>query len=435
MKYFGTDGIRGEAFHFITPLLSYRVGRSLYHFKHISNKIIISRDTRESGEMIVENIKKGALEAGLDVCDLGVYATPILAFASIENNCLGIMVTASHNPYHDNGIKIFNKGQKTLPEEEIIIEDVIDNGINLADVKEGKEIEIPGLINRYYELFLDLRIDKLLNIALDLANGATITSAKAMLKKFANVVSIIGDKPDGKNINKDCGSTHLEAIKKVVIEEKLDLGIAFDGDGDRVLVIDDQGDIFDGDLLIYLFAKYMKEHGYLKNNVVVLSKMSNLGIIKALEKLEIKVIQTEVGDKYIFKALKDEEGCLGGENSGHIINYNLLKSGDGVLNAWYLLKILYEYKVRLSDIKKEIHMYPDKMINIKNINKDIAKDKDIVALVKHYQDSLGNNGKVIVRPSGTEPLIRVSVSAADNATVERIINDIVENIKNKGKGE
>ncbi|MDY0139334.1 MAG: hypothetical protein RBR50_06520, partial [Candidatus Izemoplasmatales bacterium] len=204
MKYFGTDGIRGEAFHFITPLLSYRVGRSLYHFKHISNKIIICRDTRESGEMIVENIKKGALEAGLDVCDLGVYATPILAFASIENNCLGIMVTASHNPYHDNGIKIFNKGQKTLPEEEIIIEDVIDNGINLADVKEGKEIEIPGLINRYYELFLDLRIDKLLNIALDLANGATITSAKAMLKKFANVVSIIGDKPDGKNINKDC---------------------------------------------------------------------------------------------------------------------------------------------------------------------------------------------------------------------------------------
>ena len=435
MKYFGTDGIRGKAYDFITEEMSLRIGKSLNLFLGKTDKIIIAKDTRVSGEMIVENIKKGAIMAGIDVCDIGVYATPILAFASIQNDCFGVMVTASHNPYYDNGIKIFNRGQKSLIEDETLIEKVIDEDIDLTGVIPGKEIEISTILNEYYQLFKPFEITQKLNIGLDLANGATIKSALKTLPNFVNSYLVIGDQPNGININADCGSTHLNKLQTLVLENKLDLGIAFDGDGDRILVVDDEGEIIDGDLLIYITAKYLKSQHLLNKNVVVLSKMSNLGIIKALNDLGIRVVQTEVGDKYIFKALDEEEASLGGENSGHLINKVLLKTGDGVLNAWYLLKILNHYQAKLSELKKEVTYYPDKLVNIKNIDKNIANDPEIIELVKYYQRILGSDGKVLVRASGTEPLLRVSVSAKTNDLVDEIIEDIVSKIKYKEKGK
>lgn len=435
MKYFGTDGIRGKAYEFITEDMAFAVGKSLIHFKDKSRTLIISRDTRESGEMIVNNIKKGAKLAGLDVCDLGVYATPILAYSSLSNDCFGIMVTASHNPYIDNGIKVFYQGKKLQEDEEEIIEAVIDRGVTIENSESGKDIEIPNLLENYYQLFTGFKQELKLNIALDLANGATLKSAKKTLPSFVNSITYIGDNPDGQNINKNCGSTHLESLKNLVLERKLDLGIAFDGDGDRILVIDDEGDTIDGDFLIYLFAKYLKDQQQLNNNVVVLSKMSNLGIIRALEQLDINVIQTEVGDKYIFRALYEENGTLGGENSGHIINRAILESGDGVLNAWYLIKILNFYQKPLSVFKKEVKYYPDKLVNIKDIDKTIAKNQEVINLVNFYREELGNDGKVLVRASGTEPLIRVSVSAKTIELVEKIVDDLVNKILSIKRGE
>ncbi|MDY0023986.1 MAG: hypothetical protein RBR66_03555, partial [Candidatus Izemoplasmatales bacterium] len=214
-----------------------------------------------------------------------------------------------------------------------------------------------------------------------------------------------------------------------------DLGIAFDGDGDRILVIDDVGEIVDGDLLIYIFAKYLKANNLLSNDLVVLSKMSNIGIIKALKTLGIETIQTDVGDKYIIKAMEDYKASIGGENSGHIINKTLLNTGDGVLNAYYLLKILDHYQISLSDYKQEVKFYPDKLVNIKNIDKNLVNDKDILALVEKHRESLGDDGKILVRASGTEPLVRVSVSAKNQEIVDNIIAEILDAFENKKKGE
>jgi phosphoglucosamine mutase len=434
LKYFGTDGIRGKAYDFITPELARRVGRSLYQFKEVNQTIIVARDTRISGKMIVDEIIEGALEAGINVCDIGVYTTPILAYASLKSDCFGIMITASHNPYYDNGIKIFDRGEKSNQALEEKVEFVIDNDIDLSGVPKGEMIKITGLLDDYFNLYENFTINQNLQVGFDLANGATTASALKVLPKYVSSYKVIGNEPDGLNINKECGSTHLDKLKELVISNNLDLGIAFDGDGDRVLVVDKDGEIIDGDMLIYIFAKYLKAINKLNNDVVVLSKMSNIGIIKALESLDIRVIQTDVGDKYIFRALASENGVLGGENSGHIINKTLLKSGDGVLNAYFLIKVLNHYQTTLNALKKEVTYYPDKLVNIKNIDKTVVNDSEIVERVDFYRNKLGSEGKILVRASGTEPLVRVSVSAKTEELVEDIINDLVEKIKEKGKG-
>jgi phosphoglucosamine mutase len=295
-------------------------------------------------------------------------------------------------------------------------------------------IKFPGLLDEYFDLYENFSINQNLKIGLDLANGATTTSALKVLPKFVSSYQVIGCQPDGLNINKECGSTHLDKLRELVLNNNLDLGIAFDGDGDRVLVVDKDGEIIDGDMLIFIFAKYLKDINKLNNDVVVLSKMSNIGIIKALEALNIRVIQTDVGDKYIFRALASENGVLGGENSGHIINKTLLKSGDGVLNAYFLLKVLNHYQTNLTALKKEVTYYPDKLINIKNIEKAVVNDSDIIKKVDFYRKKLGSDGKILVRASGTEPLVRVSVSAKTEELVDEIINDLVAKIKEKGKG-
>ena len=434
MKYFGTDGIRGLAYEFINENLSYAIGKSLYLFKDSYDKVIIAKDTRESSKMIVDKIKEGAFLAGIDVCDIGVCATPILAYASEKYCCMGIMVTASHNPYHDNGIKVFFQGKKSLTWQEEMIESVIDNGIDFYNEKLGKAIEIPEIFALYFGLYQEFSPNRKLRVALDLANGATVTSAVRALGDFCVITHVIGNSPDGFNINKNCGSTSLDMIKQIVVENKLDLGFAFDGDGDRVLGINHLGEIIDGDFLIYLFSRYLFEHNQLNNNLVVLSKMSNIGIIKALEAIGLQVIQTDVGDKYIFKALEEMQAVIGGENSGHIINKTLINTGDGVLNAWYLLKVLDYFNESVADLQKKIYYYPNKLYNITNIDKELAKEPEVMALVSKYDAELGNDGKVLVRASGTEPLIRVSASAKGEAKVDEIIQSIVSLIEKKGKG-
>ncbi|MBI9008652.1 MAG: phosphoglucosamine mutase [Tenericutes bacterium] len=426
MKYFGTDGIRGKAYTDITRELSYRVGRSMELLER--KLVIIGRDTRESGNMIVEELKKGILDAGLTVLDLEIVPTPLLAYYSILKNCHGIMVTASHNPYEDNGIKIFNKGRKTTIYEETEIEAVIDALTDLPKKALGEVAYYENPLKEYFALYSSFITKSKYKVALDLANGATVKSAKYIFNQITNHIKYIGDAPDGLNINLGVGSTHLEKLTELVKKEKFDVGFAFDGDGDRVLAIDKTGRVIDGDLMIYIIAVYLFEQNLLKNNTVVLTKMSNIGIIQALEEKGIKVVQTDVGDKYVVEALHNLDGVIGGENSGHIINRNLFISGDGVLNAAYLLKIMKEKSSTLGKLVQDVTLYPDSLVNLKNIDKTIINDKRIINLVNKYKKELGNKGKILVRASGTEALIRISVSAQTEEIMNHISNAIVGEI-------
>jgi phosphoglucosamine mutase len=426
MKYFGTDGIRGKAYDFITKDMAYAVGRSLGLFE--SKKVIVARDTRESGHMIVKALKQGIIDAGLEVLDIDILATPILAYMTIKEDCHGVMITASHNPYQDNGLKVFNRGVKTAKEVEEKIEEVIDGVLKLDDVPKGKELEYFNPLYSYSALFKDFHCISDRRVVLDLANGATIKSAKFIFNQYCHNIEFIGDKPNGININDGVGSTHIDNISKFVIDNKYDLGISFDGDGDRLLVVDEEGRIIDGDLLIYIFACYLKEQGLLNNDLVVLTKMSNLGIVDALKNKGIKTIQTDVGDKYVLEAMSKYDATIGGENSGHVINRFLFASGDGVLNGAFLLKILEEKQTTISELIKDVTFYPDKLVNLRNYDKTICKDERLITLVDSIKAKLNDEGKVLVRPSGTEPLIRVSASAKTNELVNEIIDQIVNKI-------
>ncbi len=427
MKYFGTDGIRGKAYDFINFDLAFAVGRSMQLFN--CDKIIVSRDTRESGLMIMNAIKQGAKASGIDVYDIDILATPILAYMSEVYDCIGIMVTASHNPYTDNGIKIFNRGQKLSAEQELEIENVIDEKVVLVPSnKVGVDLEDIHPLNKYNDLFKDILIRSNLSITLDFANGATIKSAKYIFNRVSSRLIFIGDEPNGKNINKDCGSTHIANLLEHLKNNKCDIGFAFDGDGDRLIAATNSGKIIDGDLMIYIFADYMMEKGLLKNNTVVLTKMSNLAVINALRAKGIKVIETKIGDKYVFEALDKYDAVLGGENSGHIINRYLFDSGDGVLNAAFLVKILMEKKADLEDLVAGIEFYPERLVNLRNIDKSLVESKEIIDLVEKIRNDLGTDGKVLVRPSGTEPIIRVSASAKTIEKVDEVIQSIIDKL-------
>jgi len=431
MKYFGTDGIRGKAYEFIDFDLAYSVGRSMD--KLDTKMVIIARDTRESGLMISKAIKKGVIDAGLKVLNVDIVATPILAHLSIVNDCFGIMVTASHNPYMDNGIKVFNRGRKTTLEEEQLIEEIIDRDYKLEKVKGGFEAAFYNPLPVYFDLFKDFITTTKLRIALDLANGAAITSAKYIFNQISEHLEFIGDAPNGYNINKFVGSTHVKTLAKHVVDFKCDLGFSFDGDGDRLIAVDNDGRIIDGDLMIYIIATYLKEKDLLDNNLVVLTKMSNLGIIDALNQKGIEVIQTDVGDKYVVQALTEKDAIIGGENSGHIINRNLFISGDGVLNAAFLVKILEEKKSTFGDLLRDVNIYPDKLVNLEDIDKTICQDQRLINLVNELKEKLGTQGKLLVRPSGTEPLIRISAQAKTEELMNEVIDTVILQIKEISK--
>lgn len=433
-KYFGTDGIRGRVPVEVNSSIAFKVGQALKSSLG-TTRLVVGMDTRESSSELLYSVISGARSVGIDVMNAGVVSTPLISLFSKEKNVDGVMITASHNPYTDNGIKVFHNGNKLSHEQELMIEDYIDNNDkftvgSLGELYDGEDV---------FDLYLDL-IESLdiystdLKVGIDSANGANYLISKGIYQELTDAFYQVGNQPDGKNINAGVGSTHLESILTLVKEEKLDIGFSYDGDGDRVLAIDHEGNIVDGDKLIYVIACYLKELGLLKKDTVVLTKMSNLGIIKAFEEKGIKVVLTDVGDKYVLEEINKNGHSIGGENSGHIILRDYINTGDGLLVSLIVLKILTDKQTSLKALTSDIHMWPQELVNIRTYNKELLQDERVIAVIENVKETLKENGKVLVRASGTEPLIRVTLSCETQEELDLHMKNIVDMI-NKVKEE
>lgn len=428
-KYFGTDGIRGRYNLEVTNALAFKVGQSLKSVLG-TTRLVIGMDTRESSSELLFSIISGAQSVGIDVMNAGVVSTPLISHYSKQKEISGVMITASHNPYKDNGIKVFNKGNKLTEGEELAIEAFLDGDKEFTLKKIGKLYSGEEVLDLYLDLFESLELNQSsLRVGFDSANGANYLISYGILRELCENHYRIGYEPNGKNINDGVGSTHLEAITKLVKDNNLDIGLSFDGDGDRVLVVDKDLDVIDGDLIIYIIANYLKDKGLLKKDTVVLTSMSNLGIIKAFERKGIKVVLTNVGDKYVLDELNKHGYSIGGENSGHVILRDYINTGDGLLVGVYLLKILEETGKTLKELTNDIKMWPQTMVNIRSFSKEVLDDKRVKDIIKEVKDTLGTNGKVLVRASGTEPLIRVTISCELKSDVDKYIDLIVGVIK------
>lgn len=431
-KYFGTDGIRNKADYFLQGEFSYRVGYSIGQVIK-PEKVILGNDTRESGKMIIDEIARGLIDSGVTVYYQKDATTPMIAYYSALEKMLGIMITASHNPYTDNGIKLFVDGRKTKTDLELKLEDFIDNGQPPYNKEKGTFKRVDYAEKAYLDFIDSLNLNfGNLRVGFDAANGASYKIASKVFNKYLKDVYAYNIIPDGKNINVGCGSTVIEYIQEKVNQDKLDIGFAFDGDADRCLIVNHKGEVIDGDLMMYVYAWYMKKHHLLNHNHVVLTKMSNPGVIKAFNEAGIEVSLTDVGDKYVFEALENNNYTLGGEASGHIILRHLLHSGDGLLMALYILKILSEEHINLSEHLSHIKKYPFKMINIRNVDKNILNHPLIVDEINKVKKVFNNDYLVLVRPSGTEPLIRVTMSYKDEIILNEQLNHLVEVIKKEG---
>jgi phosphoglucosamine mutase len=429
-KYFGTDGVRGVAFEKLDANLAYKIGQGLSHAID-SKEVIIGYDTRLSSPMLAYMIAAGALSEGCHVRFAGVCSTPMVAYYSKEKEIIGVMVTASHNPYTDNGIKVFNKGFKTTEDEEHILEKFIDEPKGTIEpfgtfeyATDFKEIYL-----KVYEQFELIQTN--IKLAYDSANGANYQIAHELISKVAPNSTQIGNVPDGLNINKGCGSTHMELIQEYVRTNDIDLGFSFDGDGDRLLICD-KDRVYDGDEIIYIISNYLKKKGQLSKNHVVLTKMSNPGILRALKLNGIDFSLTDVGDKYVSLELTSNDYIIGGENSGHIIMRHLLHTGDGLLVAMYLLSIIAEEKKSISELTSDITLFPYQLINIKDVDKSILQTDEMKRFLSDVKHSLGEDSLLLVRPSGTENLIRVTVSHQNEHIMKHTILSIVSKIKNWG---
>lgn len=425
-KYFGTDGIRGRYNVELNNAMAFQIGQSLKHVLGTS-RLVVGMDTRESSSELMYSVVSGAQSQGVDVMVAGVVSTPLISLYSYKKQVTGVMITASHNPYHDNGIKIFNNGIKLTVEQEEEIEAYIDN-VKEFEVKSfGQTYSGEDVLDVYLDLIESLDLYETdLKIGVDSAHGANHLIAKGIFRELASEFHHIGDAPDGKNINAGFGSTHIETIRNLVLENELDIGFSFDGDGDRVLLVDRDGTIVDGDQIIYVIATHLKRQGLLKQNAVVLTKMSNLGIIKAFESEGIEVVLTDVGDKYVLEAIDKYGYSVGGENSGHIILRDHLHTGDGLLVALMVLKILQDSEQTLEELIAPITMWPQKLTNIRTFNKTILADERVRAVIDEVTAELGKDGKVLVRASGTEPLIRVTISCETDELVDNYTNRIVD---------
>lgn len=427
MKYFGTDGIRGKANITLTVDTAFKLGKALSLFN--CKEVVVGTDTRLSKDMYLDALCSGAMSMGINVIKVGVVSTPCLIYYSSIKHIIGVMITASHNPYYDNGLKVVYDGKKLNSSQEKELEKYIESDINIYPNEIGKEINNCDILQEYQNLLNKILTPINKRMCVDCANGATSFITKRVFDKVTNKLKIIANNPNGKNINDKVGSTHLESIIRIMKEENYDIGFAFDGDGDRVIAIDEFGNIVDGDKLICIIAKYLKEKNQLNDNKVVYTKMTNLGVISHLKENGIECFLTDVGDKYVAEALKIYNLSIGGENSGHIIIPSLLNTGDGLLTALFVLKIMKEYNKSLYELSSSIFMYPEKMVNIEVkdktiINKDIIQNK-----VKEIASILKEEGKIILRASGTENLIRLSVSAKEESLVDKYINELITLIK------
>ncbi len=445
-KYFGTDGFRGEANKDLTVEHAYKVGRYLgyYYGKNSSEgkaKVVIGKDTRLSSYMFEYSLVAGLTASGADVYLMHVTPTPSVSYIvrTGDFDC-GIMISASHNPYYDNGIKVINgQGYKLEADVEEEIEKYIDGElpeIPLATKDNiGKTTDYTMGRNRYigYLLTIPTRPFKNMRIGLDCANGASYLVAKSVYDALGAKTYVINNEPDGTNINTDCGSTHIEHLQAFVKEKGLDVGFAFDGDADRCLCVDDKGEIVDGDKILYVCGRYLKDKGELNNNTVVTTVMSNLGLYKAFDKKGIRYEKTAVGDKYVFENMMEHGHSIGGEQSGHIIFSKYATTGDGVLTSLMIMETILGRKVKLSELFNSLTIYPQLLVNVRVADKEVVmNDADILKLNDEIAAELGDDGRLLLRRSGTEPVIRVMVEAATDELCNKYVYKMVDLIKEKG---
>ncbi len=442
-KYFGTDGFRGEANVNLTVEHAYKVGRFLgyYYGKNHKANIVIGKDTRRSSYMFEYALVAGLTASGADAYLLHVTTTPSVSYVvRSEGFDCGIMISASHNPYYDNGIKVINGGGYKLEADvEALIEEYIDaekDTLPFATKENiGRTVDYYIGRNRYvgYLISLATRSFKDMRVGLDLSNGSATTVAKGVFDALGAKTFVINSEPDGTNINKDCGSTHMEHLQKYVVENHLNVGFAYDGDADRCLAVDEKGNIIDGDLILYLCGVYMKRKNELANNTIVTTVMSNLGLYKALERQGVQYEKTAVGDKYVFENMMTNGHALGGEQSGHIIFSKHASTGDGVLTSLKLMEVMLESKAPLSELLKEITIFPQLLVNVKVKDKTSAReDEEVLKAVAQVESELGSEGRILVRESGTEPLVRVMVEAETGEKCKEMVDRVVKVLKEQG---
>ncbi|MDF2609478.1 MAG: glmM [Lachnospiraceae bacterium] len=445
-KYFGTDGFRGEANVNLTVEHAYKVGRFLgdYYGKDHKAQVVIGKDTRISSYMFEYSLVAGLTASGADVYLLHVTSTPSVSYVvRSENFDCGIMISASHNPFYDNGIKVINgNGYKLEAEVEELIEKYIDSKedtIPYATREQiGKTVDYAIGRNRYIGYLISLATRSFMDVkvGLDCANGSASTIAKGVFDALGAKTYTINNEPNGVNINNNCGSTHMEAMQKFVLEQGLDVGFSYDGDADRCLAVDDKGNIIDGDLILYVCGSYMKERGELNNNTVVTTVMSNLGLYKALDEKGIAYEKTAVGDKYVYENMMINGHSIGGEQSGHIIFSKHATTGDGILTSLKIMEVMLEKKMKLSEIVKDVEIFPQELKNIRVKNKKAAReDKKVMEAVDTVAKELGSEGRILVRESGTEPLIRVMVEAKTNELCQKYVNMVLDVIREQGHNE
>lgn len=442
-KYFGTDGFRGEANKTLTVEHAFKIGRFIgwYYGREHRCQVVIGKDTRRSSYMFEYALVAGLTASGADAFLMHVTTTPSVSYVvrTDDFDC-GIMISASHNPFSDNGIKLFNsKGEKM--DEDVIgeIEKYLDNEIPELPLAEDRDIgrasDYSAGRNRYigYLISLALYSFKGKRIGLDCANGSAFTIAKSVFDALGAKTYVINNKPDGFNINTNCGSTHIDGLIQLVREEQLDCGFAFDGDADRCLAVDENGELIDGDKILYIYGSYLKERGKLEGNTVVTTVMSNLGLYKAFDELGIGYEKTYVGDKYVYECMSQKGYVIGGENSGHIIFSKYENTGDGIVTALKIMQVVCAKKTTLGELAKGMKTYPQVLKNVRVTDKKIVlNDEDVKSAVKSAEDALGADGRVLVRPSGTEPLLRIMVEAKTKDICNKHIENIEKVVRGKG---
>ena len=445
-KYFGTDGVRGVANVELTPELAFKLGRfggyvlSQHLEENQTPRVLVARDTRISGRMLENALISGLLSIGVEVMRLGVLSTPGVSYLTrAQGAAAGIMISASHNPARDNGIKFFGAdGYKLSDEQEFEIETFLD--------KETDELPRPsaeglGMSEEFkegilkYTQFLTQTISgdlEGLHVCLDGANGATVPILNRLFADLECDFDVMGNQPDGLNINKGVGSTHPEKLAELVVEKEADAGLAFDGDGDRLIAVDELGNIIDGDKILYICAKYFHDQGRLKKDTLVSTVMSNLGFYKALEKAGIKSVKTNVGDRYVVEEMRKNGYNLGGEQSGHVVFFDYLTTGDGLLTGIQLLHVMKETGKKLSELAEEITTFPQRLVNVPVTDKhNVMNNAAIKEVIDEVELEMGENGRVLVRPSGTESLLRIMAEAPTQKEVDAYVMRIKEVVENE----
>ena len=456
-RYFGTDGFRGEANENLTADHAYKVGRFLgWYYGELKRqkgddtpaKIVIGKDTRRSSYMFEYSIVGGLTASGADAYLLHVTTTPSVAYiARVDEFDCGIMISASHNPYYDNGIKLINGNGEKMDEETIsLIEDYIDGKLEVFGQKWeevpfahrehiGCTVDYISGRNRYvgYLISLGMYSFRGMKVGLDCANGSSWNIAKSVFDALGAKTYVINASPDGTNINMNAGSTHIEGLCRYVVENGLDVGFAYDGDADRCLCVDEKGNVISGDHILYIYGAYMKERGKLLNNTVVTTVMSNFGLYKAFDELGIGYAKTAVGDKYVYEYMTKNSCRIGGEQSGHIIFSKYASTGDGILTSLKMMEVMMAKKKKMSELAEPLKIYPQVLENIRVTDKKAAQqDGDVQAAVKAVAQELGESGRILVRESGTEPLVRVMVEAADEDICRRYVDSVINVIRSKG---